>query len=224
MFAQVVQYFTKHTNQKYCAIGANILCGTLVSISGVFMKLSKSGGNDLSTVLGICGVLINITYCSCFFPQKRFRFRLEDEHNGKLFTLKDTIKCLLLGGIFSGAYAHFYFISLRYLTMGDAIAVSFCVHFVSNLILETLVLRAIPHILTLVAGLIGVGGLLLICQPKSLLNLEFDMTYTTGVYNSCFVSSYTNVSTFKSRSRKSFRERFNAERNIDPKRKLPDTC
>ena len=174
---------TPNFNKKYCAIGANLLTGTLVSISGVFMKLSHSEGNELSAVLGICGVLVNIIYCSFFFPLKLFRFaKLDHQNRTDLFTFYDVIKCFLLGGIFSGAYAHFYFLSLSYLTMGDAIAVSFCVHFVSNVILELLVLREFPHILTLISGLIGLGGLLLICQPKSLLSLQFDKNYTTGMY------------------------------------------
>ena len=195
MIIRIFRMF-RHLNTKYCAIGANLISGFFVASSGVFLKLSHSEGNEVSAVFGICGVLINMLYCWLSFPQNLFRTRLNndsDPNTRNIFTLLDVMKCLVLGGVFSGANNHFYFLSLRYLTMGDAITVSLCVHFVSNLISEILILRIMPHIFTLIAGVLGLGGLMMICQPKSLLNLEFDGNYTTGAWLECFLFRHFKI-------------------------------
>ena len=197
------QYRSKR--QTYTAIGASIMGSVLVSISVLLIKFSKSVGSESSFLVGLCGSL----YCLalvCLKPKSNSASRqnlsydkeitLEEKtdsnsvENGNehakrsddfYFAIKDVILLLLLGAVFSGGYAHFYFVALKYTTMGDTFAVCLTVHFVSNVVLESIALKKIPHILTLFAGLLGLIGMFLICQPENLLKLQFDVKYTTGV-------------------------------------------
>ena len=75
----------------------------------------------------------------------------------------------------------FYFIALDFASVGDVCAVDYSMHFISSVLVESIVLKKPPHILTLCAGLFGLTGTFLICQPRNLLKFEFDLKYATGV-------------------------------------------
>ncbi|XP_063716255.1 uncharacterized protein LOC134843871 [Symsagittifera roscoffensis] len=179
---------SKAQKRSYYAIFANLMSSSFISSGILFIKLSKSEGSEISFIVGICGILTSLVFimksAKSTEPDAKFpseKLKSESLRSIKSFGAKDVICTLLLGAVFCGAYTHFYFYSLNYITMGDAFTVSLAIHFVCNIILESIVLKEMPHVLTLISGLLGLIGLVLICQPESLLQLQFDLKYTTGV-------------------------------------------
>ena len=170
---------SKAQKRSYYAIFANLMSSSFISSGILFIKLSKSEGSEISFIVGICGILTSLVFimksAKSTEPDAKFpseKLKSESLRSIKSFGAKDVICTLLLGAVFCGAYTHFYFYSLNYITMGDAFTVSLAIHFVCNIILESIVLKEMPHVLTLISGLLGLIGLVLICQPESLLQLQ----------------------------------------------------
>ncbi|XP_075252549.1 uncharacterized protein LOC142344626 [Convolutriloba macropyga] len=182
---------TKAQRRSYCAIIANLFSSLFISTGILFIKKSHSMGSEISFIVGICGVLTTSSLIIKSVTRTKKSPKIvydgvkkstsESQSIPKKFTNKDVACTLLLGLIFCGAYTHFYFYSLNYITMGDAFTVSLAIHFVCNIILESIALKELPHFLTLISGLLGLIGLVLICQPENLLNFQFDANYSTGV-------------------------------------------
>ena len=184
--------------KSYVAILANLLSSLFVSVGVLFLKMSSSESSEISFAVGVCGIFISSTLFT--FPEMT---KTEVNPRKRIkYSKCHVLITLLLGAVFSGGYAHFYFLSLKFITMGDTLAVSFCVHFVCNLIAECFALKSVPHLVTLMSGVLGLVGLLLICQPHSLIALQLDLSYTLGVAfgtlsGVCGTAYYIGIHKFK---------------------------
>ena len=73
-----------------------------------------------------------------------------------------------MNGFFCAGFLNFfYFISLDYITVGDATAVSYFSGFAFSLVLESILLKAAPHLSTILSSLIGLAGLICISQAEN---------------------------------------------------------
>ena len=118
------------------------------------------------------------------------RFQLEKSTNrrvsssenlNQIFSWTDIAIVLFVITFFISGAVQLYFTALNFVSVGDVCSVDSCIHFICNVLVESYALRKRPHILTILAGFCGLTGTVLICQPRNILKLEFDVNYSTGV-------------------------------------------
>ena len=156
----------KDIRSRRKAVFFNVIATSVMSISTLLMKMSKMRGNEITLCTGLFGVFLGIIG---FIVSSR---------KGRTFTNRTLLRALIGGTIFGGLFSFLYFLSFDYITMGDTTTVNFFAAFACCLIFESVLLKLKPHILTIVAGTIGLVGVVLICQPEGLFKLKVDARYT----------------------------------------------
>ena len=160
-----------------------LLLSTIFSaVSGLFCKLSSLNGVEVSWAMGVGGTFLSI-----------MTFSLLRRGNEKVFS-RPYLKALANGVVLRGLATYLYFLSLDYITATDSMVITLFVSIVWATVLEAIRLKIMPHWMAVVSAVIGLAGMVFMCKPEGLVNMDMDVTYLKGVSLSalagCLSSTY----------------------------------
>ena len=155
---------------KFLGILVLILSTTLASISGLLCKLSSLNGVEVSWAMGVVGTCLSVgTFCM-----------FQDQKLDVLLT-RPYLKALANGILLRGLATYVYFLSLDYISATDSIVVVLFVGVVWSTILEAIRLGIRPHWLAVLSSVIGLIGMVLMCKPNGIADMDMDFKYLKGI-------------------------------------------
>ena len=160
-----------------CSVAINLAAAFGQSLSSCLLSLASIQGLQMSFLSAVFGLLLG---CSLFI----YETQKTNTVRGTSFAL-----ALLNGLVFGGAFTGFYFLSFDYITLGDSRTLCFFFAFSASIILEFIMLKKAPHFLTFIAGVVGITGVMFLCQPKNLFSFSFEQNYLIGVTLACLSGS-----------------------------------
>ncbi|XP_063729110.1 uncharacterized protein LOC134856769 [Symsagittifera roscoffensis] len=152
---------------KLCGLLLNVAAAISLALSGAIIQFSELGGCTASFGVGYLGTLsglVGLFACS-----------------RKTYPRDKLFKVFLNGFFCAGLFNFLFFLSLDFMTVGDATAVNYFSAFGFCLILEIFCLKFVPHWCTVLSTLIGLAGLACISQSQTGDDFDFDLSYILGV-------------------------------------------
>ena len=181
------QRLTLFKSEKFQGIFFLLVSTVFSSLSGLFCKLSNLNGVETSWGMGVAGSALSLaTFCLCEKRTKKYV---------KLLYSKEYIASFVNGVLLRGLASYVYFLSLDYIMAADSLVVVLFVSIIWATLLEALKFGIRPHWLSTISAMMGVAGMVCLCQPQGLsLNANMDFTYVKGVLfatgSGCFGSTY----------------------------------
>jgi len=145
----------------------NVAAAIGLAVSGAIIQFSELGGYTASFGVGYLGTLSGLVgFLGC---------------SRKKYPRGVVIKVFLNGFFCAGLFNSLYFLSLDFITVGDATAVNYFSAFGFCLLLEIACFKFIPHWCTIFSTLIGLAGLVCISQSQAGIDWTIDLDYILGV-------------------------------------------
>ena len=140
----------------------------LLAVSGIIFEFSRLNGTQMSFCTGFVGTCMGSAVFTLFNP--------------KLPVLNKFFGMAILNGIlFGGGVIFFIYLSMDYVGPASTTVVQIFTSIVASLFVEKFKLRKAPHLLSILAVLIGFSGMIFLCQTDAFTIENMNKKYFLGV-------------------------------------------